>query len=363
MPAINSTLIVGKKESVVDEYLLLNPLTIPMLTEIGFGSPVYNTLHEWVEDEMFEVATTIAAELAEGATEIAVASGKGTIFRPDHIVRIDDELIKVTGVATDTLTIVRGFGDTTDTTHASGSDITIEFTEGTEGRDARNARYKPRVAVNNRTQIFDDTISISGTTQEVAQYGVNSEYFKERTKVLINLFYQLERALINGVGHVDNLKRSFKGIRSFIATNVHDANNTDLSKNFVNEMVQSVYDAGGLRGGNYKFVVSTRQKRKAGELDQASLMLNRADRARGESVDTFVTDLGEFPIVTNPNLRPSEIIFTDFNRQTVRPLGNRGFFHEFLGKVGDKIEGMIIGEYTYQFEQEKAHARAINLKV
>ncbi|WP_423748469.1 SU10 major capsid protein, partial [Bacillus cereus] len=43
--------LVGKKESVVDEFLLLNPLQTPMINLLGFGQAVTAVEHIWFEDE------------------------------------------------------------------------------------------------------------------------------------------------------------------------------------------------------------------------------------------------------------------------------------------------------------------------
>lgn len=39
--------LIGKKQSIVDELLLLSPHTTPLLSMVGFSNPVYNTTHEF----------------------------------------------------------------------------------------------------------------------------------------------------------------------------------------------------------------------------------------------------------------------------------------------------------------------------
>ena len=67
--------------------------------------------------------STIAAALAAGATSIAVAAGTGSKFKAGDYAQIDAEIVEITAVATDTLTIVRGKFGTTDAAHSSGATI------------------------------------------------------------------------------------------------------------------------------------------------------------------------------------------------------------------------------------------------
>lgn len=135
--------LVGVKESVVDAMLLLNPHQIPLLSRIGFGDPVYNTKHEWIEDELFSYESQLTAEVDGEATTLPVADG--SIFREGHVIRLGEEMMKVRGVSGNNLTVDRGYAGTSAATHAADARVEILFVEGVEGADARDARYKPRV--------------------------------------------------------------------------------------------------------------------------------------------------------------------------------------------------------------------------
>lgn len=364
MNLIYTSDLVGKKESVVDEMLLLNPLQIPFITMLGgFGRPISNIMHEWNEDQMFSYSSETAASIAnDSVTSVTVATGDGSKFRDDHVIQVEDELMKVTGVSTDTLTVVRGYAGTTAVAHTVvGTDIEILFTEGTEGADAREARSKARTNKYNYTQIFDDSVEVSGSSVEIDMYGFDALYEYEKQKKMAELAYQLERACINGVRYSSGNVRQFGGIRNWISTNVTDASASDITKKMLNDVVQNVSDSGGLRGGRYVFMTSPTQRRKLGTLDSNSLIIDRGDKTRGETVNAVLTDLGEFPVFPNPNIRPGEMFFTDLNRVQLRPLGSRSFFHEFLGKTGDSYRGQILGEYTLEFKEESAHARIKDL--
>lgn len=348
--------IVGKKLSVTDELLLLNPHQTPMISFLGFSDPVTQVEHQWFEDEMYADKTTATAATA-AATSITVADG--SIFEKDYVVKVGEELMLVTAVAGNVLTVTRGYAGTTAAAVTEGADVEFQFAEGVEGADARKARYKSRVRKSNLSQIFTDTISISGTAAVTSQYSIDDLYEYEKQKKLEELAYQLEKSLIGGVKYesADGKVRQTAGLRSQVVTNVITAGGP-LSEVNLGDAFQAIYEAGGFAtGGNYKIIVGAKQKRALSALDKNQIQLERQDNGRGQVVDFFLSDFGAAEVLLNNNLAPDELYIVDANRINIRPLNGREFAHTYLGTKGDYIEGQIVGEYMLEVQQEKAHAR------
>lgn len=357
MAKIYDASLIGKRESVVDEILLLNPHQTPLLNALGFAAPVSQVEHVWFEDEMYADETTTTASALVGATDVVVASVEP--FRVGSVIKIGEELLYVSAInsGTKTLTVTRGYASTTAAAIGNGAKVEFVFNEGSEGADARGARYKARVRKSNLTQIFDDSIEISGTAQAVTQYGINDLYEYEKQKKQLELALQLEKALINGVSYESGQVRQMKGIRQWITTNVTSVGGA-LTIGAINTLAQSIYDAGGFAtGGDYKIMVAAKQKIALSGTDANKIQLTRSENTRGQVVDMIVTDFGEFEIVLNQNLAADELILTDVNRMAIKPLTTREFGHTYLGVKGDSTTGMIVGEYTLEFLQEKAHGR------
>lgn len=353
--------IVGKKEDVTDELLLLNPHQTPFLSTKGFSEPVSQVEHTWFEDEMYADQTTATGAVLADATTVTVADG--SIFEPKHVIKVGEELLLVTAVDGNSLTVKRGYAGTTAAAIDDKAKVEFQFVEGVEGADARKARFKARKRVTNFTQIFDETISISGTAAATSQYSIDDLYEYEKQKKQLELALQLEKALINGVKYesADGLVRQMGGLRNFIKTNVTAVNGA-LTDNVINDMAQTIFEAGGFEtGGDYKIIVGAKQKRALSALGKDSIRLTRGENTRGQVVDFFVTDFGQFEIVLNNNVGADELFLVDYNRVDVKPLQTRQFTHEFLGKKGDYTTGSIVGEYTFELRQEKAHARAKGL--
>lgn len=354
--------IVGKKESVTDELLLLNPHQTPMISLVGFGESVSQVERQWFEDEMYADETTATAALI-GATTITVADG--SIFEPKHVVKIGEELLLITAVSGNELTVTRGYAGTTAAAVDEGAKVEFQFVEGVEGADARKARFKSRKRVSNLTQIFDESISISGTAAATSEHGIDDLYEYEKQKKLLELALQLEKAVISGVKYEspDGKVRQMGGIRQFIQTNVINASSAALTLTHLGDAFQAIYEAGGFAtGGNYKIIVGAKQKRAISAIQDANVNLTRVDNGRGVVVDHFLSDFGAAEIILNNNLAPDEVLIVDANRIEIKPLQGRDFSHTYLGAKGDYVEGQIVGEFTLEFHQEKAHARIKGLK-
>jgi hypothetical protein len=241
--------------------------------------------------------------------------------------------------------------------------VEVMFVEGVEGADAREARYKQRTPAKNYTQIFDDTILISGTAEAVSQFGIDNAYETEKQKKQMEMALQLEKAIINGIPMNNGMRRMMGGVRNFIKTNVADASGSPLTDlEMVNDLAQEIYNAGGFKtGGRYVIIVPAKQKRAISKLTDQKILIQRDDNVRGTVVDTIITDFGQFGIQLNDNLKSDELILADANRMAIKALTGRDFFHTYMGKTGDSTKGQLVGEYTLEFIQEKAHGRIKNL--
>ncbi|MBY0111468.1 MAG: DUF5309 domain-containing protein [Phycisphaerales bacterium] len=95
---------------------------------------------------------------ASNATSLTVTAGSrfqiGDQVRPDA----SSEIMLVTGVAGNVLTVVRGYGGTTRVALTNGRRLFILGNAALEGADAVNARFTNRVRKANYTQIFAATV-------------------------------------------------------------------------------------------------------------------------------------------------------------------------------------------------------------
>ena len=244
MAQIQSKLITGKVESLTEELFLLNPHQTPLFSLIGFSAMKSTILHHsWLEDEMaaFESKATVAAAI--GATELAVVDASP--FRAGDVVKVSEELLYVSAVDTvgKKLTVARGYAGTTATAISIDAKVELQFAEGVEGAKAREARYKARKRVSNLTQIFDDTIDISGSAMAASNEGIEDLYEYEKQKKQLELALKLEKAAINGKKYENNSVRQMAGLRDFIKTNVTDVAGAVTLKKSLTSLRKSIMQA------------------------------------------------------------------------------------------------------------------------
>lgn len=113
--------------------------SIPMnKAEWGYGSPD-------------PYSTTLAVGCGSGDTTITVTDG--TYFAVNDTFWMDDEMLSVTGIAGDVLTVVRGFAGTTAGGHSAATVITIGLPAVIEGADDPDSPFTQGVVNYNYHQI------------------------------------------------------------------------------------------------------------------------------------------------------------------------------------------------------------------
>ena len=109
-----------------------------------------------------------------------------------------EELILVTGVSGNTITVVRGYAGTTAENIANGQVIKILGNAALEGDDKPAARFTNRVRCGNYTQIFTAGVEVSGTNIAAGHLGISDEMDYQKAERLRELVRDLENTVING---------------------------------------------------------------------------------------------------------------------------------------------------------------------
>jgi hypothetical protein len=67
----------------------------------------------WFEEDPYGYWSTVPSETSAGATSIVVATGDGVLFKAKDIAKIPatNEIVFVSSVSTDTLTVIRGLNN------------------------------------------------------------------------------------------------------------------------------------------------------------------------------------------------------------------------------------------------------------
>jgi len=284
----------------------------------------------------------------------------GEIFRPYDLIKIDDEIVLVTAVNGDTLTVETRGTRSTAVLHLDDAPITIVGTAVLEGQTTpRSAQSTEKTAVFNYTQIFEDVVEISSTLEAIEQYAPGSEYARELGKTMKSLFITIDRTLIYGRKYVGTatLSRSMDGLYAYLtagtqpAAQAVNAASAQLTEKMMLDALLSTYDNGGVVRCHAMTLTQKNAQNKF--LDQNRRTDFSATMA-GSVVDSYLWDQGVVDTVIDRWLPTDDILGLDTEMIGFGPLQAETLGHEILPKQSRLAQrGQITGEYTMEFKSPK----------
>lgn len=358
-------------EDVADIVGIVSPYETPLLNHLGDASrSATSTVHEWLEDELLPNSDVIDDESISGPTSVTTFTVEnGDRFQAGDQIQVDAsrEVMFVTGVSGDDLTVVRGYGGTTAEAIGDNDIVRILGNAALEGDDAPAARFTNRVRQSNYTQIFTKTVEVSGSQLAAQQVAIADELDYQKQERLRELLRDLENCVINGVSPASNqqgsstVRRTMKGVIPFVSTNVTDASASALDEAMLNQAMREIWESSN--GGVDTIVVNGFQKRKINNFITASRGYTaETDRFR-DLVSVYESDFGVCRVVLSRWVPTDTVVLLDSSRVNVLPLSGRSFQYQELAKSGDSVSGQMIGEYTVEVRNESAHGVIRNLAV
>ena len=338
------------------------------LSRIGAGGLVATQLkHTWPEDKLNpNTATEDGSGIDSGVTAMTVLTDEGERFKVGTLIKDNTagktEVMRVTNVSTDTLTIVRGYGSTIGEAHAASFPVVIISHTKQEGwKPTQEDWTAERTGPYNYLTLMGYGIAITRRRQAVSHAGVPSEFAHQSAYRLKEFMRQLDSSLINSIrsasegGAADY--SSMGGLIEFASQATGNINSTSeaISPSVLNAMIKQIWDDGGMVAGGRLFcLVGGVQKRKISAFDQAYRRMDFSSKTAGYVVEKFLSDLGfEMEIIVDPWVPDDTCIIGDLNRVKLGPLTGEGVALEDIAKTGRLIEAMISGEYTSEFRNAK----------
>ena len=363
-------------EDVSDIIALVSPFETPLLAHLGDAKrPAFSTVHEWLEDTLLPNTDTINQTTfspnAQDATSVTVNNGSrfqaGDLLRPGNAT----EVIQVTSVAANVLTVVRRFGNTPASSLSNGLKMTILGNAAIEGADAAAARFNNRVRKQNYTQIFAATVEVTGTMQAVRAHGVADELDYQKQERLRELLRDLENCVVNGSAPASTqvgsptVRRSMNGIIRQVATNqfvpgqggfpAGGGAGTDLTETLINTAMRNAWEQSA--GRIDTLVVSGAQKRRINQfIASTARHYTPGEKRLSELVSIYESDFGVCNVILTRWMPADTVLLLDSSRADVLPLSGRSFHFKPLASTGDATAGQVVGEYTLEFRNENAHA-------
>jgi len=356
-------------EDVSDLVGIVSPYETPLLDALGDPlREATSTHHEWLEDELLPNKDAINdATWSDPSSDTQFDVEHGSRFRVGDQIQIEgsEELMFVTALSDNTLTVVRGYAGTTAENLADDQVINILGNAALEGAERPNVRFTNRVRYGNYTQIFTEAVEVSGSDMAARQVGLADELDYQKQERLRELIRNLENTIINGGKPGSDpqgsgtVRRTMKGIVQHLSTNVFHAGDSgfptgnDLDEAKVNYVLRNIWENSS--GNVNLIVVGGFQKRKINAFCSESRTYGAGDTTFTDMVSLYESDFGVCRIVTTRWLPQDTALFLDASRIGVLPLAGRNFHFKPLASTGDYECGQLIGEYTLELKNEAAH--------
>jgi len=362
-------------EDVSDIVGIISPHETPLLDHLGDPQRLAtSTVHEWLEDALLPNTDVVDdASISNPATETSFDVANGDRFQVGDQIKLKgkDEVMLVTGVATDTLTVTRQYGGSPSVSLEDEDIINILGNAALEGDDAPTARFTSRVRKQNYTQIFTASVEVSGSQLAAQSIGIEDEMDYQKQERLRELLRDLENSVINGYAPASDpqgsstVRRTMRGIIPALTTNLFTVatdpipdgdgiGNDLLNEDVLNAVMRAVWEQSA--GGIDTIVCNGYQKRRINRFVSASQRYLPSDRLYASVVDVYESDFGVCRVVMSRWMPPGSVLFLDSSRVDVLPLSGRSFQSKTLASTGDADMAQVIGEYTLEFRNENAHA-------
>ncbi len=356
-------------EDISDLIGIISPYETPLLDALGDPMrEATSTNHEWLEDELLPNKDTINdSTWTDPDSDTTFNVDHGSRFREGDQIQVEGshELMLVTNVDANTLTVVRGYAGTTPENLADNQIINILGNAALEGADKPGVRFTNRIRCGNYTQIFTAAVEVSGTDMAASQLGLADEMDYQKQNRLRELLRDLENTVINGGQPAsnpqgnDSVRRSMKGIVSHLSTNVFNTGDAgfpegqDLDEEKINYALRQIWENSS--GNVDLIVVGGFQKRKINAFCADSRSYAAGDTTFTNIVSIYESDFGVCRIVTTRWMPPDGVLLLDSSRVSVLPLAGRSFYFKPLASGGDYECGELIGEYTLELRNQTAH--------
>ena len=356
-------------EDVSDLVGIVSPYETPLLNALGDPMrEATSTHHEWLEDELLPNKDAVNdSTFTDPSADTDFVVDNGSRFRVGDQIQVEgsEELMLVTGISTNTLTIVRGYAGTTTENLADNQLINILGNAALEGADKPGARFTNRSRCGNYTQIFTAAVEVSGTDMAASQLGLADEFDNQKQARLRELVRDLENTIINAGQPASNpegsgsVRRSMKGVIQHLSTNIFHTGDsgfpsgTALDEAMINYVLRKIWDSSS--GNVDLIVVGGFQKRKINAFCSDSRAYGANDTTFTDMIGIYESDFGICKIVTTRWMPQDAALLLDSSRINVLPLAGRSFHFKPLASSGDYECGELIGEYTVELKNEAAH--------
>jgi len=352
-----------------DKISLLKPSAYPftaLMSKLSKDS-AHNTRFQWLEEDLMSVWVEASASATAIATTLVLKAGQGAQVAKDDLIKIvaTNEVVKVSAISTDTLTIVREYGGTTGAIIPADAKVLVLGNALMQGSGSPSEKYNNTRTQYNLTQIIKTPFSITNTLDAQKLYG-GSEYSRLANRKGIEHGRSIEQMLLFGVRNEDVTGEqpvlSTGGVMQFLTGTPNDLNVNEslvtLDKLF--EITEKIFEY----GNNSKlWFVSSRWMTLVSKLAVDYLQRDQSNMSKelGLNITKLITPHGTLNMVQHPLFVQGYMglsLALDVEELTYRPLSGRdtSLKTNIQGNDEDGRRDQYLTEAGLEFKQPKRHA-------
>ncbi len=353
------------KRSVTDRILLTDPNEIVAISVLGLNNEAKFAFvnmpgqkYEWLEDTYRDLSDTLNdAEWDTNSTETAMTVTTGANFEVGDVIQVDSELVNVTAISSNDLTVVRAFSGSSAATHATDTTINIRYRARIEGAAASSGTMTEVTTGVNYSMIFQKTINVSRTAGLMPYYGMADPVGYQIQKGVDEQMQALNRAVFRSTGAGEagsaTVARSMAGFQGIISTNNTAASSAALTEKMIQDELQDCWTGNGTPD---KLFCGAWAKRKIADFFGGYVRTERSESQGGIEISSILSPLGNvIDVAVDRDCQTNVLYLIDTSLAgyiTIDPL-----FTEELGKTADTaFYGQLVGEYGFVLAQEDAHS-------
>jgi hypothetical protein len=326
----------------------------------------------WTEMQVSANGSLMTAAALAAATTLTVADGARFRAGMTASSKGSDEVVLITVVTGNDLTVVRGFGGTTAADIASGDALVVDTVGREENSTAVNdGIFQPDV-VENYFQTMDTSIEMSRRSLATLQYGDTNDLAFQLNERIKQMAIQMNRGLVRGrkaVGTVGGKSISYSGGMKYFLDQAGRINTDNAAGALTLDQINVLNAEMVSRGGSANTVaVGINKARELNALVSANYSGNRlADWSADQgAVVRLPTDLplvgGVNTIVVDTNLNDDELFIYDSSKLIIRPMasGNASDSGQWrtldatqAGQDGEKVR--ILGDFAFEIRDSITH--------
>lgn len=339
---------------------------------VDMGNPVNDVVHYWNEDLLNADTVLVAASQTSTATSWTVTAGQGLRVHVGDLLYQTDianttELVQVTGIATDTLTVVRTYNTTVATSFASTATFAIIRAEQ-EGSDIGADKSLTPGVKTNYTHIFSaEDLKVTGSqlARKMATTAMQDFVARQLSNRAIEMKINMTRAFLysekSASSGSDTVYRTMAGIRGQInaATGVNNATSEALAYSRLNSVNLSIVNNGVFVD---TLVLGTDLVGSISAIDATNRRLIESDRVVGYVVQEILLNQGNsLRVVVDPRVKTGDCFLLSSERFVARPMNGRAMFVIAAVDFTDAKKRRVLSEWTCELRNaDKAHAYISN---